>query len=152
MKYLLILLALLAPSAALAQGDVALASEVFVERVVTDAQGKQSVVREEPKVVTPGDRIVVVISYQNKGAAPKTGFELTNPIPDAISFSEADGGALVSADGGKSWGALASLKVKQPDGTVRAAAPADVTHVRWSFAQPIAPGNKGQKSFRGIVK
>jgi hypothetical protein len=30
--------------------------------------------------------------------------------------------------------------------------PADVTHIRWIFAQPIAAGSGGQLSFRGTVK
>jgi hypothetical protein len=35
---------------------------------------------------------------------------------------------------------------------MRAATPDDVTHIRWSFAQPIAAGRAGQLSFRGVVK
>jgi hypothetical protein len=74
-------------------------------------------------------------------------------MPGAVSFAEAEGdGALVSVDGGRSWGMLAALRIALPDGTSRPAAAADVTHVRWSFAQPIAAGNAGKLSFRGVVK
>jgi hypothetical protein len=38
------------------------------------------------------------------------------------------------------------------DGTSRAAVPADVTHIRWSFSQPIAAGSGGELSFRGVVE
>lgn len=153
MKILIALFALITPAAAFASSDVSLASEVFVERVREDAAGKKSVVLEPPAVVTPGDRLVFQLSYRNAGAAPATGFEVTNPIPDAVAFSAVEGeGALVSVDGGKSWGALASLKIRQPDGTTRAATAADVSHVRWTFSQPIPAGNGGTLSFRGVVK
>jgi uncharacterized repeat protein (TIGR01451 family) len=153
MKIILFMLALIAPAAAMAAQDVTLASEVFVEKTVKDAKGAAKVVREAPKVVTPGDKLVFVLSYKNQGAQPATGFTVTNPVPAAVAFAGAEsGGSDVSVDGGKSWGQLAALTIAQPDGTRRAAAPADVTHVRWDFAQPIAAGAGGTLSFRATVK
>jgi uncharacterized repeat protein (TIGR01451 family) len=104
-------------------------------------------------MVTPGDKLVFLLSYRNGGASPATGFVVTNPIPSAVAFAggESDG-ATVSVDGGKSWGILATLRIANADGTSRPAAPEDVTHIRWSFGQPIAPGRAGQLSFRGVVK
>lgn len=153
MKILLALLALLAPAAAFAAQDVSLTSKVFVERVKTGADGKPVTVREEPGVVTPGDRLVFVLGYRNGGAQPATGFTLTNPIPPSVAFTGSDdSGAAVSVDGGKTWGSLASLKVVQADGTSRPAVAADVTHIRWSFDRPIAAGSGGELSFRGTVE
>lgn len=153
MKILLALLALLAPAAAFAADSVSLTSKVFVERVKTGADGKPVTVREEPGVVTPGDKLVFVLGYRNGGPQPATGFTLTNPIPPSVAFTGGDdAGAVVSVDGGKSWGALASLKVVQADGTSRPAVAADVTHIRWSFARPIAAGSGGELSFRGVVE
>ena len=153
MKILLALLALLAPATAFAAQDVSLTSKVFVERVKTGADGKPVTVREAPGVVTPGDRLAFVLAYRNGGAEPATGFTLTNPIPPSVAFTGTDdASAVVSVDGGKSWGALASLKVVQADGTSRPAVAADVTHIRWSFDRPIAPGSGGELSFRGVVE
>ena len=153
MKILLALFALLAPVAASAADNVSLTSKVYVERVKTGADGKPVTVREEPGVVTPGDRLVFVLGYRNGGAEPATGFTLTNPIPPSVAFTGSDvASAVVSVDGGKSWGALASLKVVQADGTSRPAVAADVTHVRWSFGRPIAAGSGGELSFRGVVE
>jgi uncharacterized repeat protein (TIGR01451 family) len=153
MKKFLVLLALAAPSAAWAAENVSLTSEVLVEHVKQQADGSSKVVREEPSVVTPGDKLVFLLSYRNGGAQPATGFVVTNPIPSSVAFSGGESeGAVVSIDGGKSWGALAALKVANPDGSMRAATPDDVTHIRWSFAQPIAAGRAGQLSFRGVVK
>ncbi|MEA3052710.1 MAG: hypothetical protein QOG72_1613 [Sphingomonadales bacterium] len=153
MKIWIALIALLAPVAAQAADNVSLASEVLVERVKPDAQGKPQVVQEKPNVVVPGDKLVFVLNYRNGGAEPATGFTVTNPIPAAVSFAGGeDSQAVVSIDGGRSWGKLASLKVAQPDGTSRSAVPADVTHIRWSFSQPIAASSGGKLSFRGVVK
>lgn len=153
MRILFFILAFLAPVPALAADDVALDSAVFVERSVTGADGKQSVVREEPKLVTPGDKLVFVLSYKNAGSAPAESFVVTNPIPASVSFVASDSpGADFSVDGGKSWGALAALRVKGADGKLRAAAASDITHVRWAFAKAIPVAGTGKLSFRGVVR
>ncbi|MBV8685728.1 MAG: DUF11 domain-containing protein [Alphaproteobacteria bacterium] len=153
MKIWLALLALAAPAAAFAAENVTLSSEVFVERVKPGADGKPAVVREAPKIVTPGDKLVFELSYRNQGAQPATGFALTDPIPDSVAFAgSASPGATFSVDGGRTWGPLASLKVVKADGTSRPALPSDVTHVRWAFGQAIPAGASGKVSFRGVVK
>ncbi|HWW56775.1 MAG TPA: hypothetical protein VN047_07770 [Sphingopyxis sp.] len=150
---LFLLLATLAPGPAFAANQVALDNAVFVERVSTDAQGKQRILLEEPKVVVPGDRLVFVLNYRNAGAQPADKFVITNPMPSAVRFADAgDTQSLVSVDGGKQWGLLADLSVPMTDGTRRPAQPADVTHVRWAFQNPIPVGGTGKLMFRGVVK
>ena len=153
MKIWLALLALLVPATAFAADNVSLTSKVLVERVKPGADGKPVTVREEPGVVTPGDRLVFVLSYRNAGAEPATGFTLTNPIPPSVAFTGSeDASAVLSVDGGKTWGRLSALKVIEADGSSRPAVAADVTHIRWSFDRPIAPGSGGELSFRGVVE
>ena len=152
MRMFLAFVALVAPAAALAAPDVTINSAAFVERTVQDASGKPKTVLEAPRVVTPGDRVVFVLTYRNGSAQPATGFVINNPLPAAVSYESAEGAQpVVSVDGGKSWGPLAALKITQPDGTIRPATAADVTHLRWTFAA-IAPGQSGKLSFRGVVK
>jgi uncharacterized repeat protein (TIGR01451 family) len=152
MKFLLGLLALLTPALAMAADQVTLDSQIFVERTVTDADGTTRTVREPTKVVTPGDRLVFVIAYKNAGSAAASDFVITNPLPSAVAYAGTEGNEPeLSVDGGTSWGALAVLKVAQENGTERAASPADVTHVRWTFAT-IPAGSGGSVSFRGVVK
>lgn len=148
-----LLLAALMPGQALAANQVALDNHVFVERVSTDAQGKQRILLEEPKVVVPGDRLVFVLNYRNAGAQPADKFVITNPLPAAVRFADAgDTRPLFSVDGGKQWGLLADLSVPMTDGTRRAAQAADVTHIRWAFQNPIPVGGTGKLMFRGVVK
>jgi hypothetical protein len=158
MKPLLIATALAFAAPALAQTapqGVTLESKIYVAREVTDASGKKSNKLFDPDKapVTPGEALVVMLEYRNGGARPAAGFVIDNPIPGAVSFTGVEQPwATVSIDGGKSYGTLASLKVKGADGTMRPAIPSDVTHVRWKFAQPIAPGAGGRVMFFGTVK
>lgn len=108
---------------------------------------------EAPGVVTPGDRLMFVLHYRNAGSTPATDFVVTNPIPELVSFNGSESaGAVYSVDGGRNWGALAALTMANPDGSRRAATPADVTYVRWRFAQAIPAGQSGELRFRGVVK
>lgn len=158
--------AVLAASTASAQAQAAsaqpvtLTSEVKIERVETDAAGKEKVTLYTPKdiAVVPGDKVVFVLEVVNTGTAPAAGFRATNPMPGAVQFSSvAEEWAEVSVDGGTNWGKLAVLKVKAKaaDGTAqveRAAGVEDVTHVRWIFPEAIAPGATRKLSYRGVVK
>ena len=152
MKAFLALIALLVPAAALAAQDVTINSAAFVERQTKDASGAVQTVLEAPKVVTPGDHVVFVLTYKNGGGQTVTDFVINNPLPANVVYEGAQGALpTVSVDGGKQWGDLAALKIAQPDGTLRPAAPADVTHLRWSF-KSIPAGQDGKLSFRGVVK
>ena len=153
MKLIIGLVALLFANAAAWASDVKLVSEIFVERVQQDAQGKAKVVLEEPKMVTPGDKLLFVLAYKNEGKADAADFVINNPIPASVSFAGTDSqDAVMSVDGGKTWGKLSSLKVSQPDGTVRSAGPSDVTHVKWQFVRPIPAGSSGKVNFSAVVK
>ncbi len=156
--------ALLAPMAAYAQAaassPVTLTSDVKIERVETDAAGKEKITLYTPKdvAVVPGDTVVFTLEVTNTGSQPAAGFRATNPMPAAVKFtSVAEDWAEVSVDGGTNWGKLATLKVKAKDaaGTAeveRSATAEDVTHVRWVFADAIAPGAKRTISYRGAVR
>jgi len=152
-RYLLAFFALTLPAAAFAQSDVTLTSEMFVERTVPQANGTAKTVLEKPDSVPPGAKLVFVLSYRNQGSAPAANFSVTNPIPAGVAFESAvDGGSEVSVNGGTNWGSLGTARVRNPDGTTRAARPDEVTHVRWVLKSPIAVGGQGKLSFTGTVK
>jgi uncharacterized repeat protein (TIGR01451 family) len=153
MKFLLALTALLVPITAHAADTVALSSTVFVEKTITDGDGKTKVTLHEPKIVTPGDRLIFILNYQNRGSTAANNFIVTNPLPSAVAYQgTADASAEVSIDGGRLWGALSTLKVADGQGRWRSARPEDVTHVRWTMKQPIPAGAQGKLSFRGVVR
>lgn len=147
-----LLLAAAMPIAAQAANNVALTSEMLVERAVKQPNGATKTVLEAPKSVPPGAKLVFVLSYRNTGAGPATNFVINNPVPGGVAFESADAGSQVSVDGGRSFGPLAQAKTRAADGTLRAARPEDVTNVRWAMRAPIPVGGAGRVSFRGSVK
>lgn len=152
---LLLLVAALAPLPATAHSNnqLALDNLVFVERISTDASGKQRVRLEQPREVAPGDRLVFVLNYRNAGNSPTERFVITNPMPAAVRYADAGTDRpLVSVDGGQSWGHIEDLSVSQADGRRRSAQPADVTHVRWTLQKPVPAGGSGKLIFRGVVR
>ncbi len=146
-----------APAAAQQQPQppqqVSLDSDVMVERTKTDADGRAAVVLEAPSVVVPGDHLVFVLRYHNSGARPASNFVVTNPLPAAVQYAGVDDQtADVSIDGGRTWGKLAALTKAGADGSRQPASAADVTHIRWAFAQAIPAGEAGRLTFRGVVR
>ena len=134
---------------AVAAQPVALSSDVKVEKLVP---GQAQPVLLTPATVVPGDRLVFRTSYRNGGSTPATRVVLTNPVPAAVAWTgEGTSGLEVSVDGGRSFGTLATLKLRGANGQPRPATAADVTHLRWTLAA-IAPGAAGQLSYRGVVR
>ena len=150
---LILLVLLLTPGIARAADAVSLTSEVFVEKTVTDDDGKTRILLDQPKLVMPGDNLVFVLKYRNGGTTPAANFSVTNPLPSAVSFRDTGGGAaLYSVDGGRNWGTLSHLRIREGTSRWRSARPDDVTHVRWTFRQPLPAGATGKLSFRGTVR
>lgn len=134
-----------------APGAVVLKGDVKVETTIVE-KGVEKTVLATPKVVIPGNRLVFSTSYRNEGAAPVQNFVVTNPVPEGIAVAAPDAASLtVSVDGGKTWGKLAALSVKDAKGAARPAQSGDVTHVRWTLAT-IAPGAGGAVAYHAIVR
>jgi hypothetical protein len=123
---------------ALAQSDVRLGTAVFVERSSENAR-----ILEPATRLSPGDRVVTVLSWHRD--APSGRFMLTNPLPRSIYYQgSASGDEQVSADGGRTWGRLGSLRIGS-----RLVTPEDVTHVRWQIA---ANAPSGTIAYSAIVR
>ena len=145
-------LAALIAGAPLAQAaPVTIANTVFVEREVAIGNGSSAKVLEPARTLRRGDRLVYVVSWR----APQARGEhltITNPLPRTIAYQRsADGDEDVSVDGGRSWGKLDALRVR--DGSVwRYATPQDVTHVRWNVPPQLALAGSGRLTWSGIVR
>jgi hypothetical protein len=147
--------ALTGAASAQAPQQVSLVSKTQVVETITDANGNKKRILTEPKTVVPGQPIVIWLSYKNNGKTSAALFVINNPVPkglDFTGFGENSGWGIASVDGGKTFGALASLTVPGPDKKVRPATLADVTHLRWAFAKSIAPAASGTLSFYAVVE
>lgn len=145
-----------APRASLPSA-VALDSRTYVERVSTDLNGRARRVLAAADRLAPGDRVVFVVHYRNRGDAPVGGFYVTNPLParvrlDPAQLASAPTDMEVSIDGGMHWGRLDDFMVATPLGGTRRALAEDITHVRWSVKARVAPGDSGRIAWRGVVR
>lgn len=148
-----IALSAIASTAAVAAGPLQVVSKILAEQRVRAPDGTTAVTLVAAKKAVPGDRMVFLLSYRNTGKQPVGGLVLDNPVPPGIAYR---GPAVnspvpdVSVDG-KTYGALATLRVRTPAGA-RAASPDDVTAVRWRLAAPLAAGAQGQFAFQAVLK
>ncbi|MGH6787619.1 MAG: hypothetical protein ACREBO_12375 [Novosphingobium sp.] len=132
------LCALAAP--ALAAPPVAIDSAVFVERTSDDSRSLTPAQR-----LSRGDRVVYVTSWRRIGGG---GFVLTTPLPRDVAYQgSADANEEVSADGGRSWGRLGTLRIG-----ARMALAEDVTHVRWHVVPALAAKGAGRIAWSAIVR
>ncbi len=148
-------IATIAPAHAQAKSAVSLESVIEVE--TKDAAGTPTYSNPEKGNVVPGDNLRFSILYANTTTEPASALSVTNPIPGAVEFVRVEEDwALVSVDGGKTFGALADLTVTQTNAAgvseTRPANPADVTHVQWKLDRPLGPQEKGDLRFHGRVK
>lgn len=137
----------------------ALTAKQSVEKeiVVQMPDGTENITRAPAELVTPGERVVYTLSYTNDDAAPATDIVLTMPVPTEIKYM--DGSAslsgvkvVYSADGGQTFASRPGLRIVDLDGNSRTAGSEDITHIRWTVAGPLAVGETGTLSYKGILK
>jgi uncharacterized repeat protein (TIGR01451 family) len=128
-----------------------------VEVVEKKPDGTEETRRVPAAKVVPGTTVIYTLSARNASDKPATDVVVTNPIPEHVEYVDGSGSTngerlSFSVDGGKTWGPKEQLKVKGADGAMRAALPADFTHIRWQFEKPLAPGESRAVSFRAKVE
>ncbi|KQN08281.1 DUF11 domain-containing protein [Sphingomonas aurantiaca] len=147
-------LAATAAVASAAAGPLQVTSSILVEARAAAADGTTRIALVKPSKVTPGDKVIFVVSYRNTGTQPLGNVVLDNPLPRQVAYRSANPGSPapdVSVDG-KTFGSLETLRVRSLDGSTRAASPNDVTSVRWRLASPLAAGSQGQFAFQAVLK
>ena len=130
---------------------VTVANSVYVEREVSVGNGSSAKVLEPARSLRRGDRLVYVVSWRALQARGEH-LTITNPLPRTIAYERSSGGDEdVSVDGGRSWGKLEALRLR--DGSVwRHATPQDVTHIRWQVPPQLALAGSGRLTWSGIVR
>lgn len=155
-KHIMAALLFLGSLVAWSNGSVDLKNEAFLEKEVVAQNGSKTKALVPVSKVVPGEEVLYVITYHNKGTEVATDVVITNPIPKHMTYKTQDSEkseikAELSVDGGKKWGDLANLKITDKLRKVRPALPSDVTHVRWIIAGAIQPNEKGKVRLKAIL-
>lgn len=107
--------------------------------------------------VVPGEQVFYELVYDNGTAEPAENVSLVMAVPPEVQFQDNSAASETAADiaystnGGDSFAQRAELTVDE-DSQTRAAGPDDITHVRWTFAEPVEPGETGTVGFQAIVR
>lgn len=140
------------PQLALARQDIRLETQMFVERVSTDINGRARRILESADRAGSGDQLILVVNWRNEGSRPVRGVAVTNAVPRGAQLDLTNRAMQISVDGGVHWGRLSDIWLPTPLGGMRRAIPADITHVRWVVPQEISPGESGRISYRATVR
>ncbi len=139
-----------APS--LARTNLRMETQMFVERVHTDINGRARRTLASATRAAPGDQLLFVVNCRNEGRGPVQGIALTNAIPRGTLLAAPDPSMQVSVDGGQRWGRLDELWLPTALGGVRRAVPADITHIRWTSPTRLSPGETARLSYRATMR
>lgn len=137
---------------ALAQPGIRLEQQTFVERIITDLNGRSRRVLASPARIAPGDQLIFVIHWSNRSRHPVRGFAVINMVSRGIAPDLSSPDMLLSVDGGVRWGRLDQLWLPTALGGIRRAVPSDITHVRWSVPDAVPPGQAGRLTWRATMR
>ncbi|MEM9670529.1 MAG: hypothetical protein AAF950_16535 [Pseudomonadota bacterium] len=131
-----------------------------IEKVVTVSQPNGAVALDYQSAsrVAPGDTLFYHIDYSNDSADPAEDVELVMVVPAEVSYLEntansggIDARLVFSADNGETFSPRRRLKTIK-NGVSQTASAGDITHIKWTFKEAIAPGADGKVSFRATVR
>jgi hypothetical protein len=156
------LLACAACVAAAEQGSSRAPQDLIVssalERIAAPTEdAAASVAVASDTVASHSDELIVSVRFTNTSAHVVDSIRITSAVPAdlryrANSASAPGGDALFSVDGGRSFGRADELTTASADGEVRAADPAEYTHVRWVLRAPLDAGATGIARFRAVPR
>ena len=136
-----------------ASSPIQISSKVQELVQVVDDKGQSHFKAVSAEEIVPGDRILYTTTFTNSGDKASDKIVITNPVPKNTRYlgGTAKGENCVitySVDNGSSWGSVQSLKVKLKDGSERAAAASDYTHIRWEYRRSLQPAEAEAVSFQ----
>ncbi len=140
------------PAPSLARTDLRMETQMFVERVHTDINGRARRTLASATRAAPGDQVLVVVNWRNEGRGAVEGIALTKAVPRGAFVTAPDPSMQVSVDGGQRWGRLEELWLPTGLGGVRRAVTADITHIRWTSPTRLSPGETARLSYRATMR
>ncbi|QDC44264.1 hypothetical protein [Methylophilus medardicus] len=147
----------LTPLLAHAEKGAVEVKSIAEKEIKSVVNGKTEVKRVPVKSAPPDTKIIYTTTFKNISNKPVNNIALTNPVPEHTVYeagsAQGDNTDIqYSVDGGKTYGAATSLKVKGKDDSERPATTSDYTHIRWVYKGELAVGKESSVSFISVVK
>lgn len=118
--------------------------------------GKTGKKRQPVAQAVPGSEVIYTTRFTNQGKQPAGNIAITNPVPANTAYV---GGSAFGANtaitfslDGKAYATSDKLTVRTPEGTQRAALPAEYSHIRWTYQGDLPVGKTGEVGFRVLIK
>lgn len=134
-----------------AEQPLRLDTQMFVERTITDLNGRPRRLLASANRLQPGDQLIILLHWRNEGSAPLRDAAVTRALPRGQELDIDDPAMQISVDGGAHWGRIDRLWLATPLGGTRRAVPSDITHVRWTLPDAAA-GQSGRISYRTTIR
>ncbi len=140
---LAIMAMLFAQQAHAAESSATIESAVFIEH--REQAGERMRVVRPASTFGPGDKVVTILEW--KAAPENKPAVVSMAVPRHLAFQRSSADSEeVSVDGGRSWGKLGTLTVRDAYGW-RLASPEDVTNLRWRVRGP-----NGRIAYSALVR
>lgn len=129
---------------------------VELAMVSLDENGERQVIYTVADEIAPGSELRYVLSYDNQAEVAASDVRLVMPVPTEITLIEGSADqdfatVTYSVDNGATFTTRESLTVVE-EGELKPASTEDITHLRWTFAEAIAPGASGKLTYSGILQ
>ncbi|MDH5611777.1 MAG: hypothetical protein OEY66_04910 [Gammaproteobacteria bacterium] len=136
---------------------IVLTNKVLKQVIKKDKDGNITYDYVEPKTALPGDIMMYSITFENIGNDSAENIVINDPVPNNSKYrvgSAAGENTMISfsIDGGKNFGNPEELVVKDKNGKEWTAKPESYTHIRWVYNKALAPGQKGEITFKTQIK
>lgn len=135
-----------------APAAIRLDTQMFVEKVTTDINGRARRTLASAARPAPGDRVVMVLRWRNEGMHPIRSFAVSRATLRGAAPDLNAPDLEISVDGGAHWDRFDHMWLPTPLGGVRRAVAEDVTHIRWLLPDPAHPGETGRFSYRTTLR
>ncbi|MDH2918717.1 MAG: hypothetical protein PXX73_05955 [Sideroxydans sp.] len=150
-----LLMSLLSLNAQAATGAIKVTSVVESDVEVLKA-GKKELKRMPVSKAVPGAEVIFTTRFENVSDKVASDVTINNPIAKEVEYKAgsafgADCEIVFSADGGKTFAAAESLKIKAAEGEHNAL-PKEYTNVRWIYKGQLAAGKASEVGFRAVIK
>lgn len=137
-------------------GCIELKTVAQIEEAYVNDKGERAVRLVPAAKVIPGSQVVWTVTAANVCAQPAANVLIANPLPEHMNYVDGSavgaGAEIAFSLDGRQFAAPDALLVREADGKDRPARADEYKHIRWTFRNPIAPGQLAIARYRATLK